>query len=154
MFTRTTPFLLQLHIRRRLQSHRTVRLNHWATDTSLRLSLKQSERKKINILSPLFLITDSWLGAHAIYKSLDSSWSEAQFLRQEPTVFPSLLAENKKPPFRFFQTLTHIIFIQLQWAREVQDFGQQQFRWTYSPYYLYSNPQGPLDSTRTLLNIL
>ena len=51
----------------------------------------------------------------------------AQFLRQEPTVFPSLLAENKSH-LSISSKLSLRIFYSASVGREVQDFGQQQFR--------------------------
>ena len=53
------------------------------------------KKKKIEILVPLLLITDSWLWALILQKALFSPWRErVQFLRHKPTVFPSLPAEN------------------------------------------------------------
>ena len=58
------------------------------------------QEEEIKILSTLLLITDSWLQAFALCKPLDGSWVRggggqgAPFLGHEPTVFPSLLAEN------------------------------------------------------------
>ena len=51
------------------------------------------QEEEIEILSPLFLITDSWLQALHLYEPLNSPWG-AQFLKLEPTVFPSLPTEN------------------------------------------------------------
>ena len=84
--------------------------------------------EEIKILSPLFLITDSWLGALAVYKAVDSSWSwGARFLRQEPTVFPSLLAENKSQLSISSKLSLHIFYL-ASVGRDIQDFGKQQFR--------------------------
>ena len=57
-----------------------------------------TQEKEIKILPPSFPTTDSWLQARALYKPLDSSSvagvGGAQFLRREPTVFPSPPAED------------------------------------------------------------
>ena len=91
---------------RRRQSQGTARLNYWVTDASLWLSLKQCKRKKVKILSPLFLITNTWLGALMLYKSLDSSWSGDTVL--EAWVYCVVLSAGweLKPPFYFLQTLS------------------------------------------------
>ena len=53
------------------------------------------QEEEMKILSPLFLITNSWQEAPALYKLLDSSWIRgAQLLSHEPIMFPSLPAEN------------------------------------------------------------
>ena len=70
----------------RPQSLQTARWSYWVTDASLRLSLKQSKRKKSGSYRIGFLVTDSQLWALA---------SGAQFLRQDHTVFPAPPAENK-----------------------------------------------------------
>ena len=56
--------------------------------------LWNNAKEEIKILTPLFFITDSWLQALIFYKGLHSSQTGAQFSRLEPTMFPSLLAEN------------------------------------------------------------
>ena len=87
------------------------------------------QEEEIKILSPLFLITDSWLQALALHKPPDSSWSGggvgAQFCRQEPTVFPSPPAENKSH-FSISSKLCFHIFHSASVGREGQDFSWQQ----------------------------
>ena len=107
MFT-LTPFPLYSQIGKNASeppNSQTQLLDYWWKSVTVFETMKVEE---IKILPPLFLSTDSWLGALALYKPLDSSWRGrgAQFFMHEPTVFPSLLAENKSPPFYFLQTLS------------------------------------------------
>ena len=67
-----------------------------------------TQEEEIKILSPLFLISDSWLWALALYKPLDSSWRGAQFLRHEPTVVPSPPTESKCHLSVFSKLCLHI----------------------------------------------
>ena len=84
------------------------------------------QEKEIKILTPLFLITDSWLQTHILYNPLGSSWRQTQLLRHEPAYCVPLYASLKlKPPLYFLQTLS-LFFIQPSVGREGQDFGQQQ----------------------------
>ena len=52
------------------------------------------QEEEMKILTPLLLITNPWMQAFILHKPLDSSWNGEQFLMHEPTVFPSLPAEN------------------------------------------------------------
>ena len=52
------------------------------------------QEEEIKILTPLFLIIDSWMQAVILYKPLDSHGEGALFLSHEPIVFPTLPAEN------------------------------------------------------------
>ena len=84
------------------------------------------QEEDIKILSPLFLITDSWLQALILYKPLDSSWGLVQFLRQEPTVFPSLPLRIKATSISSKLCLRIFFFFNsASVGREGQDFGQQ-----------------------------
>ena len=46
------------------------------------------QEEEIKILSPLFLITDSWLQAVALHKPLDSSWSGGHSSSGTSLLFP------------------------------------------------------------------
>ena len=76
-------------------------------------TMKEEEDK---ILTPLFLITDPWLWALVLYKPLDSSWCEKQFLRPEPTVLPREL----KATFLFPPDSVSMFFIRLQGAEKAK----------------------------------
>ena len=73
-------------------------------------ALETMQEEEDKILTPLFLITDPWLWALVLYKPLDSSWWEKQFLRHEPTVLPWEL----KATFLFPPNSVYVFFIQLQ----------------------------------------
>ena len=94
-FTLTTRFPLLLHIRKKAAGPpncQTQLLGYWCQPRTV---FETVQKEEIKTLTPLFLITGSWLWALILYKPLDFSWGrEAQFLGSEPTVFPSLLAEN------------------------------------------------------------
>ena len=94
-FTLTTRFPLLLHIRKKAAGPpncQTQLLGYWYQPMTV---FETVQKEEIKTLTPLFLITGSWLWALILYKPLDFSWGrEAQFLGSEPTVFPSLLAEN------------------------------------------------------------
>ena len=72
------------------------------------------------ILTPLLLITDSWLQALTLHKSLDSSWRGrwSQFLRREPAVIPSQPAEHSS--HLCLPNSVSILFIWLQWTEKAK----------------------------------
>ena len=76
------------------------------------------EEEGDKILKPLFLITDPWLWALIWYKPLGAPWWGAQFLRHEPTVFPSLPTENEN--HLFISPTLCIFFIQLRSAEKAK----------------------------------
>ena len=71
MFTPTTPFPLQLHIRKKAaRTCQTQSLGHWHHFMTV---FETTQEKEIKILPPLFPTTHSWLQARALYKPVDSS---------------------------------------------------------------------------------
>ena len=76
------------------------------------------EEEGDKILKPLFLVTDPWLWALIWYKPLGAPWWGAQFLRHEPTVFPSLPTENEN--HLFISPTLCIFFIQLRSAEKAK----------------------------------
>ena len=84
------------------------------------------EKEEYKILTPLFLITYSWLGALILYKPLGSSWSrEGTVLEAWADYVPPSTSWELKPPLCFLQILLHV-FYSASVGRESQDFGQQQ----------------------------
>ena len=81
------------------------------------------QEEETKILSSLFLVIDSWQPALALYKPLDSSW-RGQFLRPEPTLFPSPPAENYS--HLSISSKLSVFFHLALVGREGRDFGQQQ----------------------------
>ena len=74
VFTLTTPFPLQLHIRKQAAGPpncQTQLLGYWCQFMTGFETIQEEETK---ILSPLFFITNSWLQVLALYKPLDFSW--------------------------------------------------------------------------------
>ena len=72
-----------------------------------------TQEEEIKILSPLFLITYSWLQGLALYKPLDPHRWGSQFLR--PTAFHSPQAKNKSH-LSISSKFRLQFFIQLRWA--------------------------------------
>ena len=72
---------------------------------------KTMKEEEINILTPLLLITNSWLQGLILYKPLDSSWwgSGGTILEAWAYCVPVLTGWELKPLFYFLQTL-HSLF--------------------------------------------
>ena len=78
-----------------------------------------TQEEEIRILSPLFLITNSWLWALALCKPQTPHRVGVQFLRHEPTVFP-FLHLSIKPIFLFPPDSVSVFFIWLWWAEKAK----------------------------------
>ena len=129
VFTLPTPSPGTYISERRLQSHANCLsqfLGYWLKSMTIFENMQEEE---IEILSPLFLIIDSWLWALALYGPLDSSW--VGWGVHSPwgmTLLCSHLCwlENKSYLRISFQ-LCLCIFYLASLGRESKGFGQQQF---------------------------
>ena len=118
---------------RRPQSHPNCQgqlLGYWLKPMTI---FEKMHEEEIKIVYPLFLITDSWLWAPVLCKvpqtlrgAGDAEGGSTQFFRHEPTVFPSLLAWEYKPPSDFLQTLS-LYFLLASLSQESKVFGLQEF---------------------------
>ena len=122
---------------RRPQTHRTSRLNHWATDTSLWWFLKECKRKK----------TRSYhLGSSSLTPDCEpSSYKNPRLLgvRRGDTVleawtyFISFSANwELKPPFYYLQTLSPYTFF--QWAEKANILANNSYVHTHTHTYTHT----------------
>ena len=97
--------------------------NPWQCCEAIVLQLEQFFLKKQS--RRWHLVPHHWLLWPLILcKPLDSSWRRAQFLRHEPSVYPSPPAE-KQSPLSISSELCFRIFYSTLVGRESQDFGNR-----------------------------
>ena len=124
MFTPTTLFPLQLHIRRKAvepSNHQTQSLGYWCHF----MTVFETTQEEIKILPPSFPTTDSWLQARALYKPLDSSRVGAAHSSWGASLLSSPLRQLRiKAPIS--PELCLHIFHLASADREGQDFSWQQ----------------------------
>ena len=96
----------------------TQLLGYWRQAMTVFETMQEEE---IKILSPLFLIIDSWLQALALYKPLDSSWLGGGHSSWGMSLPVSPLHQLRiKAIFQFPPNSVSVFFIRLRWAEEAK----------------------------------